>query len=214
MRANTVNTVVDRAVDGDGPGPAKLRPDGRRVRAEANRNRIVAAVVALVGKGEMTPTAEAIAAEAGVSLRTVFRHFEEMENLYLEIAAAIFERAQPVIDRPFAAETWQEVVEEIVARRSEVFEMVAPYKRALDIFRHRSPALSAASERLAQLSRNVLKSRLAGRLPLTADQFEAIDLLTSLETWIRLRDIQCLSPQAASRVLRVAILAAGANAHP
>ncbi len=191
------------------PEPApfvRVRHDGRRARAEANRERIVAAVVALVGRGELTPTAEAIAAEAHVSLRTVFRHFDDMETLYLEIAGLIMARAQPVIDRPFPHLPWRETVGEIVRRRSELFERVAPFKRALDMFRHRSAALAEASARLAALSRAVLEKRLGG-WALPAETVEAIDLLTSLESWMRLRDTQKLSCDEACRVLETVLVA-------
>lgn len=197
-----------------GPGPrvaVEAPPaarDGRRVRAETNRSRIVRAVVALVGRGHLSPTAEMVAAEAGVSLRTVFRHFEEMENLYLEVSAALFDRAQPVIDRPFPPLPWPDLLDEILERRIEVFEMIAPYKRALDIFRHRSAALADAHQRIAAVSRAVLIQRVPEQALADDPQLlDLLDLLLSPEVWQRLRESQGCSVEQARRLVRTAIVA-------
>ncbi|WP_448579705.1 TetR/AcrR family transcriptional regulator [Thermaurantiacus sp.] len=188
----------------DDQGEGQTRLDGRRMRAQNNRERIVRAVVDLVGRNQLEPTAEAVAQEAGVSLRTVFRHFEEMENLYLEIAAAIFARAQPVIDQPFPAGLdWRQTLLEILDRRINVFELIAPYKRALDIFRHRSPALAEAHDRVAELSRSVLLSRLPQDRRLNPEEVELLDFLFGMESWYRLRDVQGLSvPDARAVIVR------------
>lgn len=185
-------------------GPTR---DGRRIRAETNRSRIVRAVVDLVGGGELAPTAERVAAVAEVSLRTVFRHFEDMENLYLEISAALFDRAQPVIDRPFPSLGWPELLDEIIDRRIEVFEMIAPYKRALDIFRHRSAALADAHRRVAEVSRAVLVRRIPTEALDRPNLLDLLDLLLSPEVWQRLRDSQQCSVEEARALVKAAVAA-------
>lgn len=60
-------------------GPAAK--DGRRRRSAQSRDRIVEALLDLVAGVVVTPSAEAVAARAGVGLRTVFRHFRDMESL-------------------------------------------------------------------------------------------------------------------------------------
>jgi AcrR family transcriptional regulator len=177
------------------------------MRAETNRSRIVRAVVDLVGNGNLSPTAETVAAEAGVSLRTVFRHFEDMENLYLEISAALFDRAQPVIDRPFPQLPWPDLLEVVLDRRIEVFEMIAPYKRALDIFRHRSPALAEAHQRVSEVSRSVLAQRVPAEVLARPHMLDLLDLLLSPEAWQRLRESQRQSVAEARATLRAAIAA-------
>ena len=63
--------------------------DGRRRRARNNRQRIVAAMIELIGEGHITPGAEDVAARAGVGLRTVFRHFNDMESLYAALTSSL-----------------------------------------------------------------------------------------------------------------------------
>ena len=86
----------------DGAGGASTAPessggaiDGRRLRAERSRERIVDALLKLVQSGEMNPSAAMVAETARVSLRTVFRHFEEMESLYLEMGRVCEARFLP-----------------------------------------------------------------------------------------------------------------------
>jgi AcrR family transcriptional regulator len=54
--------------------------DGRRQRSSRSRERIVLAMIDLIRAGEMSPAAARVAEKANVGLRTVFRHFEEMET--------------------------------------------------------------------------------------------------------------------------------------
>ena len=62
--------------------------DGRMLRGERSRQQIVDALFKLIRAGEMNPGAAQVADAANVSLRTVFRHFEEMDSLRMEMTAA------------------------------------------------------------------------------------------------------------------------------
>ncbi|WP_194744662.1 TetR/AcrR family transcriptional regulator [Thermaurantiacus tibetensis] len=201
------------------PGPVALRedpqpagrPDGRRLRSLSSRNRIVAALVALVEEGNLAPTAETVADRAGLSLRTVFRHFEDMDRLYLEIAGVILDRAQTFIDKPFAASGWPEILPEIVARRAEFYEAVAPFKRALDIYRNRSAALDAAGAEIALMSRNVFLARVPEDARPDPASLEAMVLLISIESWLQLRKVHGLDIAAAQAAVLAGVRALAAN---
>ena len=56
--------------------------DGRRQRSDRSRRRIIEALFDLIGEGDMSPSAVNVAARAEVGLRTVFRHFEDMDSIY------------------------------------------------------------------------------------------------------------------------------------
>ena len=96
-------------------------PDGRRERSEASRERIVRAMLDLVGEGNVSPGAEDVAARAKVGLRTVFRHFDNMESLYRQIDAMIVAEVQPIADAPYKSADWRARVGEIVERRARIF---------------------------------------------------------------------------------------------
>ena len=63
--------------------------DGRRRRGQNNRARIVTAMLEIIRTGDMSPSADQVAARADVGLRTVFRHFKDMDSLYSEMSLAI-----------------------------------------------------------------------------------------------------------------------------
>jgi AcrR family transcriptional regulator len=159
----------------------------------------------LIEMGQPSPTAEAIAARAGVSLRTVFRHFDEMENLNLELANLVFARMTPFIERPLTTREWPAVLSEVVSRRVEAFEAIAPFKTAMDIYRHRSPALAAQHRRITRISRDLLLAILPAELSANTQRLEAIDLILSIESWQRLRDQQGLTVAEAEAVLQALV---------
>ena len=57
--------------------------DGRHERRARNRDAVVDALLALVGDGDLAPSAEAVAARAGLSSRSLFRYFADTEALVL-----------------------------------------------------------------------------------------------------------------------------------
>src|SRR5436305_13207547 len=106
------------------------RSDGRRRRGQDNRARIVAAMLEIVHAGEVSPSAEQVATRADVGLRTVFRHFRDMDSLYREMGVAIEAELLRVVATPFASADWRGRVLELIERRSAAFEKAGPYLRA------------------------------------------------------------------------------------
>jgi AcrR family transcriptional regulator len=66
--------------------------DGRIARGLRTRRRVAEALVALLEDGNADPTAKQIASRAGVSLRLVFHHFDDLDDLYRSVAAMQAER--------------------------------------------------------------------------------------------------------------------------
>lgn len=177
--------------------------DGRRRRGEDNRARIVAAMLEIIQEGEVSPGAEQVAERADVGLRTVFRHFSDMDSLYSEMSEAIEQEMHAAVDAPFQSADPRERVVELVGRRAAVFEKIAPFKRASDALRHRSKFLEAGSQRLVTALRTILERELpAGVDPNTV---ETLDLLLSWESWARLRREQGLAPARAREVLEASV---------
>jgi AcrR family transcriptional regulator len=180
-------------------------PDGRRRRSQDSRARIVAAMLELIHGGDVAPGAEQVAERAQVGLRTVFRHFKDMDSLYREISHVIEGELRRVVARPFRADTWEGRILELIERRSQVFEKIAPFKRASDAHRHHSRFLAADHGRLAAESREILRRQLPAELTHDEIRFETLDLLLSYETWSRLRREQNLTRRRAREVLEAAV---------
>jgi len=181
-----------------------VRVDGRRQRGDENRARIVRAMLELILAGDYTPNAEQVAARANVSLRTVFRHFEDMDRLYREITSPLEAELRQLAQKPFTANHWKGRILELVDRRSQAFEKLAPYRRAADAHRHRSRQLAEDGQRFARVLREILSSNMPEAFR-GSPLHEALDLLLSIETWLRLRGEQGLSPAAAREVLETAV---------
>jgi AcrR family transcriptional regulator len=181
------------------PAPRELI-DGRRVRSEASRDKIVRAMLQLVTAGDIMPCAEAVATRAGVGLRTVFRHFENMEGLYQQMNRLMAAEILPVVERPFVSSDWRGRILEMIDRRVGVFERIMPLKIAADVQRHRSPFLAAQGVELVRQQRAVLEAVLPGEVLADAALVEGLDLLLSFEAWRRLRKDQNL-PRARAKAL-------------
>ncbi len=181
------------------------RPDGRRLRSEGSRRRIIAALLELVAAGDLEPSAEAVADRAQVGLRSVFRHFKDMEGLRQEIGEEIETRLRATAAAPLAGENWRERLFSLIDRRADLFDQIMPYRRAGTMHRHRSEVLQQQNDMLVRTLRGVL----TGVLPdnLDPDLVEALDLVMSVDSWIRLRLDQRLSADRARQVVRSTVAA-------
>lgn len=193
-----------------GNGPERARPadtDGRRQRSAHSRRRIVDAMIELVRAGNPAPSAEAVSRQADVSLRTVFRHFDDMDSLYQEMSAVVEAEILPFWSEPLPQAPWPELLTELVARRARVFERIMPFKLAGNLRRHQSELLERRHRDLNATQRRVLESVLPARFRSDPWLLEALDLLLCFESWHRLRSDQGLSVAKARSVLRAACLA-------
>ena len=140
-----------------------------------------------------------MAEQADPGLRSVFRHFKDMEGLRREMNAIVEARLRGIVEQPLPGTTWRERLDALISRRVEAFETVMPYRRAANAQRHRSDVIRAKGTELNR----VLRAALVGVLPpgLDDDTFDALDLVLCLESWIRLRHDQGLDAVRARRVM-------------
>jgi len=185
--------------------PIVASSDGRRRRGQDNRARIVAAMLEIIHSGDMSPSAEQVAARADVGLRTVFRHFQDMDSLYSEMSGVISAEIWAWADRPFKAQDWRGRVLELIERRAYAFEKIGPFLRASTIFRHRSKYLEADHTIFVTAQRDILKRQLPPAVARDQLKLDILDLLLSFETWSRLRREQGLSPKRAQDTLAAAV---------
>jgi len=186
--------------------PEPDEPDGRRRRSQDSRIRIVSAMIELVREGDISPSAADVATRAGVGLRSVFRHFKDMESLYREMTDVIETDLRAMSAQPFKGVTWRERVLELIDRRSVGFDQIAPIRRASDARRHTSAVLQDDHDRMTVGLREILRMQLP-RGAVDRPTFAALELLLSYEAWNRLRTDQGLGAGEARKTLRVAVKA-------
>ncbi len=183
------------------------KPDGRINRSVVTRKKIVEALTALVFEGHITPTAEQVAQRADVGLRTVFRHFDDMDALYREISVDIDAQVQPLIQARLDAATWQERVLQSIGVRSDIYDRTAAMHVAAQVHRHESAYLAQNLMDSARLQRDLLRRLLPPAVAQNAPLLDALDLMLSFEAWIRLRREQGLQADAAREVMRLGVKA-------
>ena len=59
--------------------------DGRILRSQKSQSVILTALIKLINTGNYYPTAEEVAKESGIAIRTVFRQFDDMESLLIKV---------------------------------------------------------------------------------------------------------------------------------
>jgi AcrR family transcriptional regulator len=179
--------------------------DGRRQRSVDSRARIVQALLDLVGEGEISPSAEQVALRAQVGLRSVFRHFKDMDSLYSEMSQVIEAEIVKTFYRPHVGGTVSERLADLVSRRAGLFERIAPFRRASTTLAHRSSFLASEQKRMTAWLRKILEEALSPEVLADKVTVDALDLLLSFDSWNRLRQDQNLSPSEAEAVIGAAV---------
>jgi len=72
--------------------------DGRARRAARTRDAVVEAILSLIGEGILRPTARQLSGRAGVSLRSVFQHFDDLESLFATAAEMQIARVMSMVE--------------------------------------------------------------------------------------------------------------------
>lgn len=162
------------------------------------RESIVDAVYELMEAGEVLPTAELVAERAGVSARSVFRHFRDMDTLYGAIAERVADLLAPQLAAPVPDVPLRERIEHFVARRAEMFERVAPFRRAGTILHGRSEEIARTRRSFDEVARKDLLAYLPELKDRPQPLGDAAELLTSFEAWDGMRRDRGLSPERAA----------------
>ena len=176
--------------------------DGRTIRREKSRQRIIDAIIELVTDGKLEPTAEDVAVLANVTKRTVFRHFKDMEALYREIVADMHAETD-ALRVPFEPDRdWREQFDELVIRRTSLFERYTHRLLLSESLRSRSPAIADEMDVLVSQLREGLKARLPEAIVVDSIALASLEVALGWEVWIRLRRDQGLSVKRARSVVQ------------
>jgi TetR/AcrR family transcriptional regulator, regulator of autoinduction and epiphytic fitness len=167
------------------PGAGGAKADGRVLRGRRNREAVVEALLGLVAEGDLNPTARAIAERAGISRRSVFQHFADVESIYEaaghRVGATLLPLLQPVdTTLPLARR-----VEAFFGVRQALLETVDPIARAARVREPFSPQLQASRRRLSLMMREQCRQVFAPELAEHpgADGEELVSALAGAMSW-------------------------------
>lgn len=190
------------------PAAPDVSEDGRTSRSARTRSAVVEALLTLNERGNPRPTAKEIAAEAGVSSRSVYVHFDDMEALSLAASGRQWERLLAISPRPVTEGDLSTRLAAFVERRTLTLEFGANVRKAAVL---QEPFSAVLRETLTQARRRLhtdVQRCFASELamsPRPDTLATAIDIAASSATWETMRSHQGLSVEQASDQMRAMV---------
>lgn len=171
---------------------------------------MVEAFLSLIEEGDPAPTATSIASRAGVSRRSVFAHFKDLEQVYAEAGLRQGKKLAAYLTPVDAGLDFDARLSAFVERRCALLEIADPVARAARLREPFSEQLRANRDSINALANRQTEETFATELDqLGCDQRDsvrlALDVASGWGTWYSLRDELRLSPRYAASVLEVAI---------
>ncbi len=185
--------------------------DGRIARGLRTRESILRAYESLIVGAAAPPTGAELAARAGVSARSVFTHFRDMDGVLAAAARRAFDwMVETHVDIPQDLPL-EERLDRFARRQAEILERTAPLYRMFRAVRHggrreSSPAVNEILSGVGQIRRRYIEflfgRELEGRLAEDRQALmEALVLSSSWNAWEGLRLSQSLDPARAQRIM-------------
>ena len=170
--------------------------DGRRARRHRSRDLAVDALLDLLSEGVSRPTAHQVAERSGVSLRSIFRIFDDVETLHAAASKRQLERNKHLYVEVPATGSLTERIDAVVDLHSSLYASVAPVRRAALRAAPESEALRAQLDRArgwlqTEIAR-VFAAELADRKD-AAVTAAALEMALSFEAWDQLHSSQRLA---------------------
>jgi AcrR family transcriptional regulator len=183
--------------------------DGRRLRRQQNREAVLDALVALFDEGDYTPGTTKIAERAGISPRSLFRYFDDVDDLHRAAIERSRLTAAPlaVMDIDPTLPTMDKI-EAFVEARVRLHEAVGNAERATRLSAHRHDVIAHQLREGRAYFRSQAGAVFAPELDGDhAALLPAVDALTSIETYDLYRTTHGLSRARATRALVTALAA-------
>jgi TetR/AcrR family transcriptional regulator, regulator of autoinduction and epiphytic fitness len=184
----------------NGPEPVEVdtpddpgRLDGRAARSAKTRDAIADALLDLLAEAKLRPTAREIADRAAVSVRSVYVHFDDLEDLFCVAAKRHYTRIAPMLAPVAVTGPPAERAHALVRQRIRLYAKTGAVSRATRLHAESSPTLARILRDARTLSRNDLERIFGAELPGPRDPRRArtvamLDVLTGPDTWETLRE--------------------------
>ena len=175
--------------------------DGRAARSHRTRRAIVDAMRALHAEGNLRPTAPRVAERAGVSLRTVWQQFADMETLLVEATRRDHEILRSLVRRIDPDQPLPDRIAQFVSQRARVLEQMTPswqaarlHGRSEELHRNTGRVIAAARVELEAVFAAELAQLSGLRRKHLADALHATSIWSF---WESLRTELALTPEQA-----------------
>jgi AcrR family transcriptional regulator len=169
-------------------GAATSSVDGRRARRERNRVAVIDAMIELLVE-DRVPSVESVAERSGVSVSSVFRYFDSLDDLHRQTVERYFERFDPLFAVPGMGEgALEDRIRRLVHARLDLYELIAPIartarRRAVEHTLLADNLRATRSRLLGQLREHFDPELSTFRRSEAEDRLALIDTMTSFEAW-------------------------------
>ena len=188
------------------------RVDGRRERGNRNKAAVVQALLELYEAGEIQPSAARIAEVAGVSERSVFRYFDDMEDLAATAIDMQWERVRHLYEGLDSSGNLEQRIEALVEHRMRLFDKTVGVGKASMVTSVRSVTVANALHQRRTFLRNQATEQFAAEIENSAQPAIAariVDYTVSIENIEYLRTSVGLTKprirETLSAALRIAL---------
>jgi AcrR family transcriptional regulator len=185
--------------------------DGRSLRRERNRQDIVDALLGLIENGETEISAALIASKAGLSERSIFRYFDDVNDLYRSVCDLAFSKEieYALIDDAGVG-SLDTKIENFVNQRVRIYTMNEKIAPAARSFAFKNPIIKNQLVVGRKLLRTQIIKHFAQELSMFDKQQQQaavaiIDSLTTFEYYDMMRSDQKMSVQTIKSVLTESI---------
>ncbi|GAA2548425.1 TetR/AcrR family transcriptional regulator [Winogradskya consettensis] len=177
------------------------RIDGRTARSERTRAAIVDAHVTLIREGDLRPTADRIAKQAGVSLRALWSHFADMEALFAASGQQILDQRDEAHEPIPADLPLDRRIDAYCHQRARLLEQIAPAAKASALKEPFSQTLQSYRRTHINRVRAELQTLFPDAIGTDEDLLNALTAASMWPSWGTLRDGMGLEPEAARAAL-------------
>jgi AcrR family transcriptional regulator len=178
--------------------------DGRAARSAKTRDAIADALLDLLADGRPRPTAREIAERAAVSVRSVYVHFDDLEDLFCVAAKRHFARVAPILAPAPATGTLAERADALVRQRIRLYAQAGAVARATRLHAAFSPTLARILREAQARSRADLERVFARELHTLSpahrtSTLAVLDVLTGPDAWETFRERYDIDDETAIR---------------
>lgn len=144
---------------------AEALVDGRRAWRDRNLSAVVDALLDLFAEGNLRPGADEIAARSGVSRRSVFRYFDDLDNLDRFASERQIARVAHLLEVTNLGEgSTEDRIERLMTQRLRLFEAILPVARVSRLRAPFEPVVAAELARSRKLFRRQIERHFAREL--------------------------------------------------
>ena len=177
----------------------KYKADGRRQRSVNTQATIVDAMMILIKKGILEPTAQQVADEAGLGIRTVFRIVKDKETLFSRMDEKVRESNQ-MLYQASPSGSLKDRIEGLMQIESKGYEDNIEFIKATLANKWKYRTLEENYKKNQLLLKKLMFTWLPEISQLDSNLQDFLTAINSPNFWIELRENQTLSVEKAKKI--------------